>query len=336
MISAPDASWASFMTSMEEYLPVPTMSRDVNSLPPRTRLVSYIVHPPPIGRTISTRSPSWRLTVVYWARGITSRFTATAVYSRLTPRAASSPSTFSPSATSIDWPLTVIRINENDRPRQGAAVTPSHAMFPSLGLSRSGSRGPGPHPVLRNPPPTANTGEYITGADSPRPPGRPRPRQTASVTALTAVGFSSAERSPGSWPRNVARMTRRMILALRVLGRSRTNSTRSGRSAFPMCCATRSVNSPRSASDGVYPDLSTAKQTTASPLTGCGTPIVADSATAGWPTSTDSTSAGPRRLPAIFSVSSDRPCKNQKPSASTYAQSPCTHTPGQRDQYVSS
>src|SRR5262245_47871886 len=29
-------------------------------------------------------------------------------------------------------------------------------VFPSLALPRSGSRGPGPHPVLRNPPPTAN------------------------------------------------------------------------------------------------------------------------------------------------------------------------------------
>src|SRR4029450_3311873 len=42
MISVPDASCASRMTSMEEYFPVPTISRDVNSLPPRTRLVSYM------------------------------------------------------------------------------------------------------------------------------------------------------------------------------------------------------------------------------------------------------------------------------------------------------
>ena len=60
------------------------------------------------------------------------------------------------------------------------------------------------------------------------------------------------------------------------------------------------------------------------------------SATAGWPTSTDSTSAGPSRLPAILSVSSERPWMNQKPSSSTYAQSPWTQTLGQRDQYVSS
>src|ERR671919_1694018 len=42
MISAPAASCASRMTSIEEYLPVPTIRRDVNSLPPRTRLVSYM------------------------------------------------------------------------------------------------------------------------------------------------------------------------------------------------------------------------------------------------------------------------------------------------------
>ena len=71
-------------------------------------------------------------------------------------------------------------------------------------------------------------------------------------------------------------------------------------------------------------------------MTSWGTPMTPASATAGWPTSTDSTSAGPSRLPAIFSVSSERPWMNQKPSASTYAQSPCTHTSGQRDQYVSS
>src|ERR1700759_768272 len=41
------------------------------------------------------------------------------------------------------------------------------------------------------------------------------------------------------------------------------------------------------------------------------------------------------RLPAILSVSSERPCRNQKPSSSTDAQSPCTQMPGSRDQYVS-
>src|SRR5215510_658851 len=45
MISVPDASCASRMTSIEAYLPVPTISRDENSLPPRTRFVSHIPLP---------------------------------------------------------------------------------------------------------------------------------------------------------------------------------------------------------------------------------------------------------------------------------------------------
>src|SRR5436853_6961112 len=42
-IWAPDSSWACRMISFDEYLPVPTMSRDENSLPPITRFVSYMV-----------------------------------------------------------------------------------------------------------------------------------------------------------------------------------------------------------------------------------------------------------------------------------------------------
>src|SRR2546428_13666719 len=45
MIWAPDASWACFITSMDEYFPVPTMSREENSLPPRTRFVSFMLPP---------------------------------------------------------------------------------------------------------------------------------------------------------------------------------------------------------------------------------------------------------------------------------------------------
>src|SRR5438094_1092693 len=37
----------------------------------------------------------------------------------------------------------------------------------------------------------------------------------------------------------------------------------------------------------------------------------------------------------MLRVSSERPCRNQKPSSSTEAQSPCTQTPGSRRQYVS-
>src|SRR5437773_2308107 len=42
MIWAPEASCASFITSMDAYFPVPTMSREENSLPPRTRFVSFM------------------------------------------------------------------------------------------------------------------------------------------------------------------------------------------------------------------------------------------------------------------------------------------------------
>src|SRR5919201_5727655 len=37
----------------------------------------------------------------------------------------------------------------------------------------------------------------------------------------------------------------------------------------------------------------------------------------------------------MFMVSSERPCRNQKPSSSMLAQSPCTQTSGHRRQYVS-
>src|SRR5215475_2662649 len=105
------------MTSIDAYFPVPTISRDENSLPPMTRFVSLMArpplrYPPPIGLTISTRSPSRSTVASYALFGVTSRFTATAVYWRLTLRCTSSPSTFSPSATSRSLPLTTIFINK--------------------------------------------------------------------------------------------------------------------------------------------------------------------------------------------------------------------------------
>src|SRR3990172_2797356 len=45
-ISPPDASCACFMISIVAYLPVPTISRDENSLPPRTRFVSLMLAAP--------------------------------------------------------------------------------------------------------------------------------------------------------------------------------------------------------------------------------------------------------------------------------------------------
>ena len=51
--------------------------------------------------------------------------------------------------------------------------------------------------------------------------------------------------------------------------------------------------------------------TATSPLTSCGMPATPASATAGCSTRTDSISAGPIRLPAMLSVSSERPNRNQ-------------------------
>src|SRR5882762_9342086 len=112
-----------------------------------------------MGRTISTRSPSRSATEAYDAFGVISRFTATAVNSRLTARCVRRASTLSPSATSISRPLTVIFIETKTAapPVEGAAAS-VRAVFPSPALPGSGSRGPGPHPVLRIPPPTTTGG----------------------------------------------------------------------------------------------------------------------------------------------------------------------------------
>src|SRR5437899_10971389 len=45
-IHAVTASWACFMISIDPYLPVPTIRRDENSLPPRTRFVSVMALSP--------------------------------------------------------------------------------------------------------------------------------------------------------------------------------------------------------------------------------------------------------------------------------------------------
>src|SRR6185437_14450128 len=100
-------------------------------------------------------------------------------------------------------------------------------------------------------------------------------------------------------------------------------------------CAASARSSSASSSDGAAPGTSAQNTQATSPLTSCGTPTAAASATKGCATTADSSSAGPSRLPAMFSVSSERPCRNQKPSSSTNAQSPCTQTPGSRRQYVS-
>ena len=58
-ISAPDASMASRMFSNDGYLPVPTMSRDLNSLPPSQSDVSYMAWLL-LSRLIAGRAPDGR------------------------------------------------------------------------------------------------------------------------------------------------------------------------------------------------------------------------------------------------------------------------------------
>src|ERR1044071_1409014 len=85
---------------------------------------------------------------------------ATAVYSRFTLRWSSSPSTLSPSGSCISLPLTLTTIkNRTSTGAVGRDSGPAVA-FPSLELPSAGSRGPGPHPVLRRPPPAPRVELY--------------------------------------------------------------------------------------------------------------------------------------------------------------------------------
>src|SRR5215207_7428789 len=165
-------------------------------------------------------------------------------------------------------------------------------------------------------------------ATSRQTQSRGTPSPLVRSISATAWGFSSADRSPGGSPIYAARITRLMTLALRVFGRSATNSLRSGRSGLPNRAATNAFSSPTSAGPGVASARSTQKQTSACPFSSSGIPIAAASTTAGCSTSTDSTSAGPTRLPAILIVSSERPRMYQRPSSSIDAQSPWTQTSG--------
>ncbi len=68
---------------------------------------------------------------------------------------------------------------------------------------------------------------------SRRQPGRDHPAMTTARIPSTASGFSRLERSPGSSPVAAARIARRTILALRVLGSSSTKSTFEGANDLP-------------------------------------------------------------------------------------------------------
>src|SRR4051794_19134930 len=64
-------------------------------------------------------------------------------------------------------------------------------MFPSPALPGSGSRGPGPHPVLRIPPPTT-TGWSIHLAPTPNLAGRRRRNKGSLQASTLSRAFSTA------------------------------------------------------------------------------------------------------------------------------------------------
>ena len=178
------------------------------------------------------------------------------------------------------------------------------------------------------------------GRSSTRAP-RATERRAAHVSpraaiASSAAGSSRPDRSPGGSPSttDADRAAQHLVAAgLRQRGREPHRARlerRPERVADPTRAARRAARRRRR-----RPGASTTNTTSASPFSSSGTPTAAASTTAGCATTTVSTSAGPSRLPASLIVSSERPCRNHWPSASIDAQSPCHHTPGQRDQYVS-
>ena len=86
-----------------------------------------------------------------------------------------------------------------------------------------------------------------------------------------------------------------MILPERVFGNFSTNSMASGFAIGERVSATWPRMSAMRSLDGSYPVLSTTTMWIALPLTSCGRPIAAHSATAGWEPTAASTSAVPMR-----------------------------------------
>ena len=98
-----------------------------------------------------------------------------------------------------------------------------------------------------------------------------------------------------------------MILPERVLGRSPAQMTRFGRAIFEMRLATCSLISFWISSEPSRSPSSVTKAQIAWPVSSSWIPITADSATFGWETIADSTSAVERRWPETFTTSSTRP-----------------------------
>ena len=146
---------------------------------------------------------------------------------------------------------------------------------------------------------------------------------------LHRFGVDQAGQVAAGWPARAARTTRRITFIDRVFGRSLTKITRFGRKARPsavrhgLCQRTRLRRIARLPRRG-HRDADHGR--TGNRIRQADRRRFGDACR--WPAVACSISVGPMRLPAIFIVSSDRPCRNQNPSASREARSPCTHMPG--------
>src|SRR4029434_2840247 len=161
MICAPESSWACFMTSIDEYLPVPTMRRDENSLPPMTRFVSFMV----LASVLCPAHRSDDLHPVAFAqhrRLVRALRRDLAVHRDGGVLALDAQLRQEALHVQAVGDLEILAVDDDLHKQNGRApsrVRPldlRFAVFPSLELPRTGSRGPGPHPVLRIPPPTTS------------------------------------------------------------------------------------------------------------------------------------------------------------------------------------
>ena len=120
-----------------------------------------------------------------------------------------------------------------------------------------------------------------------------RRRLISSTTAASARVVVS----PRSRPSATSRRSRRMILPLRVLGRSSVKMIVFGRAMAPIFVATCSRSSSPCSAVGSTPPFSVTKAMIAWPVVSSLAPTTAASATVGWSTSADSTSVVEMRWP---------------------------------------
>ena len=179
------------------------------------------------------------------------------------------------------------------------------------------------------PPPLSRRGrDYPSSFD--RGGGFPAPDGARNVVqCFPDFRPTRGHRDPPPAPRTAPLDAR--SLRCRVFGRAGTNRTRSG----PECFTEVSPDCSRHLAGQCLGGRLCARRRAhrrskrPRPSQECGTPTAAASSTASCPTAADSSSAGPMRLPAMFIVSSERPCRNQYPSSSTEAQSPWHPDPRQ-------